>query len=498
MKKIALLPLLSFTILFLWTPETTVAGPSTAAAPTPQAPVVELLDPRLAGAFIALQAQPLQPGLWTRVQWQDAHGGWHDIEGWQGTFNPDQRVLWYVGPEHLGSGPFRWLVYQQPGGRLLGVSQPFHLPSRGGELLHVTLALTDSERHDFDITDTLDASVAQIPAEESDAPPVTPWLRAHPVWDAVDGWSWPETATLRLTIDDPATAAAPDFEMQMPGTINPDLGSVWFEFTGVYDLKAGDEVTMSDGVSTRHLTVSALAINAVDAGADTLSGRAAAGTVVRLPAPPPPDKALFVTADNTGQWQADFHDIGFDLAPGMMVIAEEHEADGDLTSFEWPIPTLLSENVAAGRPVVVVTNGADDARENPGMEPADITDRRIDYLPAGDAQSDGVVGYVNDDYNEPMVITVTIDLEGMYDVMSIRYTTGNVLAAATWNADRMTTPFGATPTNPGRLDKGAWTVHNGRAVLSSVTVVLEKTRVSYATDWLFIGEIEVYGVPALP
>jgi hypothetical protein len=29
-----------------------------------------------------------------------------------------------------------------------------------------------------------------------------------------------------------------------------------------------------------------------------------------------------------------------------------------------------------------------------------------------------------------------------------------------------------------------------------VTIVLEKTRVSYETDWLFIGEIEVYGIPS--
>ena len=118
-------------------------APFPAPAPPPNAPTAELLYPRLTGAFIELQAQPLRPGLWTRIQWQDALGGWHDIDGWQGSFNPDQRVLWYVGEEHLGDGPFRWLVYESQGGDLLAVSQSFDLPSRGGEVLRVEVSLSD-------------------------------------------------------------------------------------------------------------------------------------------------------------------------------------------------------------------------------------------------------------------------------------------------------------------------------------------------------------------
>ncbi|MBK8899668.1 MAG: discoidin domain-containing protein [Anaerolineaceae bacterium] len=102
---------------------------------------VELLYPALAGAFIALEAEPLQPGLWTRIQWKDAFGDWHDIEGWQGAFNPDQRVLWYVGEEMLGDGPFRWLVFASQAGSLLAVSPPFHLPSHNGEVMRVAVSL---------------------------------------------------------------------------------------------------------------------------------------------------------------------------------------------------------------------------------------------------------------------------------------------------------------------------------------------------------------------
>jgi hypothetical protein len=473
MRIIAWLSLLAFAGLTLWARGVV----SATAAPAPTQPsAIELLNPQLEGAFIELQVQPLRPDLWTRIQWQDARGDWHTVDGWQGTFNADQRVLWYVGAEHLQEGPFRWLVYADQTGPLLATSRPFDLPSRG-EILRV---------------------VATLPATTPTVAAVAPWVRAHPVWDAVDAWAWPRNARLHLTVNDPTTPLTPDLELDMPGAFDPELGSVWFEFAGVYDLKPGDEVTLSDGATTRRLVVAALSIVAVDAAADTASGTAAAGVTVRLPAPPPPDKALFVTADKDGRWRADFHAIDFDLLPGAMVIAEVHDADGDLTSFEWQIPTLLSENVAAGRPVSVTTNGADDARENPGVNPADITDRRLNYLPAGDGLEDGVVGYVNDDYNEPLVITVTIDLGGVYDVMRIRYTMGDVQRAETWNADRMTTPFDVTSTNPGAPGRGVWTEHSGRATLSQVTIVLEKTRRSYAGDWLFIGEIEVYGVPGVP
>jgi hypothetical protein len=289
---------------------------------------VELLYPRLTGAFIELQAEPLRPGLWTRLQWQDAEDGWHDVEGWQGSFNPDQRVLWWVGEERLGEGPFRWLVYESQAGDLLAVSQPFSLPSRGGEVLHVEVSLA-------------------APAPEA-----------------------------------PARAA----------------------------------------------------------NGSRLSG---AGESVSDTQPPEP---------------------------------------------------LQGVNVALGKPVIVTTNGADDDRENPGIEPADITDGRLDYLAAGDALEDGVVGYVNDDFNQPMVITVTIDLQGTYDVSRIRYNLGHVQRAESWNADLMTTPLATTRTNPGTPYHGVWTEHTGSATLSRVTIVLEKTRSSYETDWLFIGEIEVYGV----
>lgn len=119
-----------------------------------QAPIGELpprpptIAPTL-GAQIALAPPPgviVWPAWWSVVQWRDAAGHWHDVDGWQGTFDAAGRVVWWVGPEHLGSGPFRWVVYESPE-RLheVGQSEPFYLPSQHRTVLEVGLILSAAE-----------------------------------------------------------------------------------------------------------------------------------------------------------------------------------------------------------------------------------------------------------------------------------------------------------------------------------------------------------------
>ena len=83
--------------------------------------------------------------LWTVVEWQDAFGGWHDVEGWRGTLDEivdgEGRKVWWVYQRDLGTGPFRWTVYRSPAGRLLAHSEPFHLPGAAGQTVTVNVAL---------------------------------------------------------------------------------------------------------------------------------------------------------------------------------------------------------------------------------------------------------------------------------------------------------------------------------------------------------------------
>lgn len=74
---------------------------------------------------------------WITVQWLDGNGGWHDVEGWQGSFDiasgsnlPFKQ--WTVGSGQYAQGPFRWVIYNQRGGDVWGVSPNFLLPQAGG------------------------------------------------------------------------------------------------------------------------------------------------------------------------------------------------------------------------------------------------------------------------------------------------------------------------------------------------------------------------------
>jgi len=153
-------------------------------------------------------------------------------------------------------------------------------------------------------------------------------------------------------------------------------------------------------------------------------------------------------------------------------------------------------NVALSKPCTVITNGAEDYSDaHQGEWPRDITDGSLTYEPVSSGREDGCIAWDNRDIDQLLVVTVTIDLEGTYNITKIRYNPGNCERAETWNADIMESPFGRTPTNPGTSYRGTWTEQTGSITASKVTIKLEKTRRSYATNWLFIGEIEVLGTP---
>ncbi|MBN1874662.1 MAG: hypothetical protein JXA33_10565 [Anaerolineae bacterium] len=122
-----------------------------ASPPLPTAPVSTVVpSPSIEseGALIWLrvQGQPIDShwqSLWTVVQWQDAFGDWHDVEGWRGTLDEvgvgEGRKVWWLPADLFGVGPFRWQVYTQPAGALLATSQAFYLPDLVGQIEVVTV-----------------------------------------------------------------------------------------------------------------------------------------------------------------------------------------------------------------------------------------------------------------------------------------------------------------------------------------------------------------------
>ncbi len=109
----------------------------------PSRPVVPTPPPTLStsGAGIELRVHAAMAGLWSVVQWQDGLGGWHDVEGWRGGMDDQNRQVWWVAPKDMGTGPFRWLVLDRDGGEILATSEPFYLPAVPGQLLVIEVFL---------------------------------------------------------------------------------------------------------------------------------------------------------------------------------------------------------------------------------------------------------------------------------------------------------------------------------------------------------------------
>src|SRR5687767_12315425 len=87
LETILFLTLVSTLFELAWPPLLTQAGPTLPPRePTPSGPDKDKDNDKDApiGAYIELQVQPAQAGLWTVVQWQDSAGVWRNAEGWQG------------------------------------------------------------------------------------------------------------------------------------------------------------------------------------------------------------------------------------------------------------------------------------------------------------------------------------------------------------------------------------------------------------------------------
>jgi hypothetical protein len=117
-----------------------LATPVLPPRPTPRStPATEMPPP---GAYIELQVLSAPAGLWTKVQWQDSWGGWHDVEGWQGTLDTVDQKVWWVAPKDFGTGPYRWAIYAGRSGPSLGASDPFYLPDATEQRVRVRVSVS--------------------------------------------------------------------------------------------------------------------------------------------------------------------------------------------------------------------------------------------------------------------------------------------------------------------------------------------------------------------
>lgn len=183
-------------------------------------------------------------------------------------------------------------------------------------------------------------SLGSATAVDWSAPvPPSPWLTAFPEWDFVEGFEWPVGALVSLSLDDPATEISPDLvgeDTAEPSPWGDPRTYVSFEITVGYDLKPGDLVTLTDGVTPRTMVVQDLEITRVDAGEDTVAGTAKPGAVVNV-WPHETGEQLPVEANGEGVWELDFTGI-YDVRPGTGGRAEIRDEFYNGTAVDWYVP----------------------------------------------------------------------------------------------------------------------------------------------------------------
>lgn len=111
-----------------------------ALPPRPTVEPIQANEP-YEGGIIELRVGGMTAPLWSEVEWQDASGNWHTVDGWRGTVAMTQRLQWWVGAENLGEKTFRWRVYDAPAGDLLATSETFDLPAHNLQRVIVPIAL---------------------------------------------------------------------------------------------------------------------------------------------------------------------------------------------------------------------------------------------------------------------------------------------------------------------------------------------------------------------
>ena len=218
----------------------------------------------------------------------------------------------------------------------------FSLPGSDGD---------ERDNETFNIVPGTGSEVRQ-PDEDGDTTAVqwrlpNPYFDVRANWDQVGAWEWPLGATLTLEIDDPGTPEEPDESFTQVVSLHPDDPSQTYAEFNVgesIDIQAGFEVSLSDGTTTKTLTVSPLSFTSVDIDNDMVYGVADPEVQVGVWAC---DESgcynYHTTSDSLGAWMVDMtqlsdQGVAFDIVGGTWIDSEQRNEAGDSTMFGMNIP----------------------------------------------------------------------------------------------------------------------------------------------------------------
>ena len=178
-------------------------------------------------------------------------------------------------------------------------------------------------------------AIGFLAAGNTHAQSESPWMIAFPENDAVEGWEWPDGATVTLTIDN-----APGLSWSGTAAVTTWGDPRTFlriDFWEEYDLQVGDMVTLTDefGTSTSH-KVQPLSIISVDMKNDIVAGTANNDAFLQVwvheQSVPPAEPTII-----NEYWEADLSgvfDITYDTGGRAWVISK----GGNATAVDWHVP----------------------------------------------------------------------------------------------------------------------------------------------------------------
>ncbi len=159
----------------------------------------------------------------------------------------------------------------------------------------------------------------------------SPWVQASVSGDFMYGCNFAPIASATVTVKDSPGGA------QLLNTDVPTDGEGCFDFDpGQYgvDLAPGVFISVTDGSSTKELTLVPLSVDLVDPANDIVTGTASPSTAVTVSVDDYDafHEELVVTSDGSGDWVADFGAIAVDITPFLHGGAQIFDGDGDATT----------------------------------------------------------------------------------------------------------------------------------------------------------------------
>lgn len=131
----SLLFMFLFLSLFFFSPAVSADAPprpELTPTPPPTTTPIPLVSPSQSSqpAAIILTLSNPDSAYWTSVQWLDEDDEWQDVSDWQSDFNDAGLVVWAVAAKDYGTGPYRWVIYDEKDGTMYSTTDLFYLPER--------------------------------------------------------------------------------------------------------------------------------------------------------------------------------------------------------------------------------------------------------------------------------------------------------------------------------------------------------------------------------